>query len=283
MTKRVQLVRHDNAGTQLFLGKLGELTVNTGNKSVVVHDGINLGGTEQARADLNNVAVAAASNAGKMSAQMSVDLAQALLDIVTNATNIASNDTDITALQTGKADKLVPATANNFAMLDASGNLADSGKIEADFFLLAGGNVNSMLFYQAAAPTGWTINTTLNDRALRIDSANGGVTGGVDTFSAVFAKTSTDSYTLLEVDVPIHDHGSAGTHAHNIQKLDSSVGSGFSGISAGISDVASASTAGLIDNSGAHTHASFGGGGGHSHGLSNFNLAYANIIVCSKD
>jgi len=135
MTKRVQHVRHDNAGSAAFLGKIGELTVNTGNKSVHVHDGINEGGTEQARADLVNVAVATAGNVGKMSAQQAAELAQALLDIVTNASGVAANlaailtnDTDITNLQNTqatKADKLVPATTNNVAVLDAAGNLAD--------------------------------------------------------------------------------------------------------------------------------------------------------------
>ena len=97
MTKRVQLIRHDNAGASAFEGKLGEIAVNTGNKSLHVHDGINAGGTELSRADLVNVAVAAAGNAGKMSAQQSVELAQALLDIAANLVLIQSNDVDIAA------------------------------------------------------------------------------------------------------------------------------------------------------------------------------------------
>jgi len=95
MTKRVQLVRHDNAGSSTFQGKLGEITVNTGNKSLHVHDGINEGGSELARADLVNVAVATAANVGKMSAQQAAELAQALLDIVTNAGDISTNAADI--------------------------------------------------------------------------------------------------------------------------------------------------------------------------------------------
>ena len=149
MTKRVQLIRHDNAGANAFLGKLGEIAVNTGNKSLHVHDGINQGGEELARADLVNVAVATAANVGKMSAQQAAELAQALLDIVQNTTDITSNDVDIAAnvvniaanlaailsndtdignlqtTQATKADKLVPATTNNVAVLDAAGNLAD--------------------------------------------------------------------------------------------------------------------------------------------------------------
>lgn len=131
MTKRVQLVRHDNAGANAFLGKIGEITVNTGNKSVHVHDGINEGGTEQARADLSNVAVATSSNVGKMSAQQAGELVQALLDIITNAGNITSNDTDIAAnlaaIQSNDTDiaNNVAAIATNTTKLSGIENGAD--------------------------------------------------------------------------------------------------------------------------------------------------------------
>jgi len=45
-----------------------------------------------------------------------------------------------------------------------------------------------MLFYQSAAPTGWTQVTTLNDYALRIVSGTGGSTGGSVAFSTAFAS-----------------------------------------------------------------------------------------------
>ncbi|HFD32027.1 MAG TPA: hypothetical protein ENJ28_04865 [Gammaproteobacteria bacterium] len=282
MTKRVQLVRHDNAGTQLFLGKLGELTVNTGNKSVVVHDGINLGGTEQARADLVNVPVAAAGNAGKMSAQMSVDLAQALLDIVTNATDIASNDTDILNLQNTKANKLVPATTNNFAMLNASGDLADSGVIEADLFKLPGGGVNFMLFQQTTAPAGWTKQTTHNDKALRVVSGTAG-NGGTNSFStALNATFASDSYTLLEADIPAHDHGSGGSHSHSVSAYDNGLIGPPPPIQVSKGDSTSTNHTFNTNVAGAHTHTSFGGGGGHSHGVS-LDIQYVDLIIASKD
>jgi hypothetical protein len=62
-------------------------------------------------------------------------LAQGVKDVVD--ANKATWDKAGTALQAadiaGKADKKVPATAGNFAALDANGNLADSGKKAADF------------------------------------------------------------------------------------------------------------------------------------------------------
>ncbi len=55
MTKRVQILRYTDAATSAFVGRVGELSVNLTNKSLVVHDGINAGGQEQARVDFVNV------------------------------------------------------------------------------------------------------------------------------------------------------------------------------------------------------------------------------------
>jgi hypothetical protein len=53
-----------------------------------------------------------------------------------------------------------------------------------------------MLFYQAAAPTGWTKLTTQNDKALRVVSGNGGVAGGSNPFSTVMAQTVVGNHTM---------------------------------------------------------------------------------------
>ena len=44
MSKRVQCIRHDNAGANLFTGREGEITVNTTNYELRVHDGVSVGG-----------------------------------------------------------------------------------------------------------------------------------------------------------------------------------------------------------------------------------------------
>jgi hypothetical protein len=51
-----------------------------------------------------------------------------------------------------------------------------------------------MLFYQAAAPTGWTQVTSLNDYDLRLVSGTGGTTGGTTAYSTVFTN-QTPSFT----------------------------------------------------------------------------------------
>jgi len=55
MTKAVQRRRGTAAEHQTFTGLEGEITVNTTNNSVHVHDGSTAGGFELARADVNVV------------------------------------------------------------------------------------------------------------------------------------------------------------------------------------------------------------------------------------
>lgn len=55
MSTQVQWRRGNTTQTAVFTGAEAEVTVNTTNKSVVVHDGITAGGFEAARADLVNI------------------------------------------------------------------------------------------------------------------------------------------------------------------------------------------------------------------------------------
>lgn len=63
MTKQVQRRRGTATQHTSFTGAEGEISVNTTNKSVHVHDGVTAGGVEAARADLSNVSDANLNNA----------------------------------------------------------------------------------------------------------------------------------------------------------------------------------------------------------------------------
>ena len=72
-----------------------------------------------------------------------------------------------------------------------------------------------VLFYQSAAPTGWTQVTSLNDYALRLVSGTGGTTGGTTAFSTVFSNQtptinvsglSAGATTLSTAQIPSHTH-----------------------------------------------------------------------------
>lgn len=81
----------------------------------------------------------------------------------------------------------------------------------------------SMVFYQSAAPTGWTKQTSYNNYALRVvgSGVNGGGVGGSQPFTTVCSptfsyagnlatNTSTGFYGLSTPQIPSHIHGGAG-------------------------------------------------------------------------
>ena len=77
---------------------------------------------------------------------------------------------------------------------------------------------STMVFYQSAAPTGWTKSTTDNDKALRVVDGSGGVSAGSVSFSTLFDDSggdgpvsstlsgSTGPTTLTTQQLPAHTH-----------------------------------------------------------------------------
>ena len=140
-----------------------------------------------------------------------------------------------------------------------------------------------MLFYQSAAPTGWTQSTTLNDYDLRLVSGTGGTTGGTTAYSTVFANQTVSTTisisgtsgatTLSTAQIP--------SHGHNAYNATNSCSTGapawfFSGT------VDSQQTSLATGGSGSHTHSFSGSGSGTSSAVT-LNVRYANIIICSKN
>lgn len=117
-----------------------------------------------------------------------------------------------------------------------------------------------MIFYQAAAPTGWTINSSISDRMLLNDHAAGGSTGGS---WATLSTGNESSHT--------HSNGSyaASASSDTIRQYDN--GGGFTSMQASHThDITGTSSAGS-----AHSHGSI------THGSTQHN--WAKIIICSKD
>ena len=147
-----------------------------------------------------------------------------------------------------------------------------------------------MVFYQAAAPVGWTLVASVNDRLLRVVSGAGGGTGGQWEISGL-----TVGGAALTVDqVPSHTHGAgtlgtgqAGGHSHTISRA---IGSSTSGLSVQVNSQESGTVS--TSDAGAHGHVitgstdPVGGGATHTHDLAangGWRPAYADVIVCSKD
>jgi hypothetical protein len=139
-----------------------------------------------------------------------------------------------------------------------------------------------MLFYQSAAPTGWTQVTSLNDYALRLVSGTGGTTAGTTAFSTVFTNQTvsttvsvsgtTGSTTLSTSQMPSHNHTVYGAPDVYGGQL---AGNGVGGES---QPYASSSTGG----GGSHSHSFSGSGSGTSSAVT-LNVLYANVIICSKN
>ena len=152
-----------------------------------------------------------------------------------------------------------------------------------------------MLFQQTAAPTGWTKDTTNDDKALRVVSGTAG-SGGTNALSSLDATAvgtvsssiagATASHILTIAQMPAHNH--TGTVA-----LRTNYESGVSGLSpignASANFVGNGTNPPLtINNS--------GGGGGHAHGVgtlavtsaftgtpNQLDIAYVDVIVAQKD
>lgn len=122
-----------------------------------------------------------------------------------------------------------------------------------------------MLFYQNAAPAGWTISSALNDYALKIVSASGGVTAGTVDYSTLFGRTETDSHTLTTPEIPSHTHtvgipGGTGTNTSATYFRGSDVTSFTLSVTSGAT----------------------GGGNGHTHNI-DMRVKTASVILASKN
>lgn len=130
----------------------------------------------------------------------------------------------------------------------------DSGSAWEDVAtLIPSGTV--MVFFQSAAPTGWTKSTSHNDKALRVVSGTGGGSGG----SAGFGGIAAASHVLTLSEIPSH------THSFDV----------FS--------VAGGGTAAAQSSSGSPvgvTTGTAGTGGGHTHSI---DPLYIDVIIASKD
>lgn len=116
------------------------------------------------------------------------------------------------------------------------------------------------VFHQAAAPTGWTLDSSINDRVLRVSDTAGGGTGGSWTISGI----SVNGHALTIDEMPAH------THRQGIT---------FPGPSGGVPGPNLAAGEDIGETS------STGGGQAHDHDLTignSWRPAYTDVIVCTR-
>lgn len=125
-----------------------------------------------------------------------------------------------------------------------------------------------MLFQQSTAPTGWTKDTSHNDKALRVVS--GAVSsGGSVGFSTLFGRTGTDATTLSTAQMP--------SHGHNLGLADGDPYdfSGYLRVLGGLGYYRSYTKSGPGGLSN-------GSGGSHAHGL-DMRVKFVDFIIAQKD
>ena len=150
----------------------------------------------------------------------------------------------------------------------------------------------TMLFVQAAAPTGWTKVTTHNNKALRIVSGNGGGTGGSSAFTTAFnsikgVSVTVNSHTLTSSQIPVIEGsfrigGRYRDHYTHVINGATGVFSTTQGTGNVINNIDNAF--GL--SGGTVVSLKAGSGGSHNHtanGSINLNVAYVDAIICRKD
>lgn len=124
MAKRVQHIGHNSAAADQFTGLDREITLDTTNKTVRVHDGVNKGGFALALASLSNVADATTTAAGKMSAAQVSQLDAATAGVSTNAANIATNVSDIATNAANIATNAANISTNTTNISTNAANIA---------------------------------------------------------------------------------------------------------------------------------------------------------------
>lgn len=135
-----------------------------------------------------------------------------------------------------------------------------------------------MVFYQSSAPTGFTLDSSINDRALLAVNSAGGTLGGSWTISGL----NSGSHALTINEMPSHDH-IEGMHARGDP----------AGSQAGAYGVAISNIFGRINEHGQNrtdTLRNFtsdtGGGAAHSHSISqdgSWRPLHAKVIICTQN
>jgi len=151
----------------------------------------------------------------------------------------------------------------------------------------------TLLFYQAAAPTGWTQVTTHNNKALRVVSSTGGGSGGSVAFTTAFASQtpagsvsvsgSVGAYTLTTNEIPSHSHSISNYSTQYIADVTSggNIASTAGGSGPWQSNAPFATSTGSSGLSNSHSH-SFSGSGSFTGTAINLAVQYIDIIICSK-
>jgi hypothetical protein len=142
--------------------------------------------------------------------------------------------------------------------------------------VLPTGGITYCLFAQAAAPTGWTKQTTHDDKAIRVVSGTPGFGGSV-AFSTVFGRTATDSHALSQAELP--NYNMSFTNAAFMTDISTVAAQVFNGSSPTVSVITSISkTYGAT----VQNVPSGGSGTGHTHSI-DLRVKYVDVMIATRN
>lgn len=196
---------------------------------------------------------------------------------LTGTTTTANQTVNGTVTLTGGFSQNGTATLTGNSTVNGTMTVTGSGVVNGTMsitgsLLLNGSSVTpgtgpipagtQMLFVQASAPTGWTKQTTHNDKALRVVSGTGAGSGGSVAFSTVFAQQNTGNHTLTANELPSTSLASNWTTFTNDPP-----GGGGSSRTFVVGQISPPSGGGDV----AHTHPM------------DIRVQYVDVLICSKD
>jgi hypothetical protein len=218
MTKQVQRRRGTSTQHTSFTGAEGEISVNTTNKSIHVHDGTTAGGVEAARADLANVSDTSLNNAlsGNTLASLTItsaDINGGTVDgaviggssaaAITGTTITATGDVTITdkIIHSGDTDTAIRFPAADTVTVETSGTerfrVSDIGNVgigrtpEQVLDIQTSGIAVARIRPASGSGAGWFVTQPGVDTTLMAFSDKGLTTGGTaGSIASVFTSTS---------------------------------------------------------------------------------------------
>lgn len=256
------VVHTDSAGYPVDAqGGTAKILVYTGNAAykIVIKDGN--GVTVAPHDDVPGAPVSGSGGGGSGITEAEADFRYVRNPTALPAiTNIASND--ILGLWDTSASANAGITWANF-----QSDILSEWRTAGHIYTAANATTT---FQQTSAPTGWTKQTTHNNKALRIVSGTAS-TGGTVAFDTAFASKSVTGTiggtTLVEATTP--------AHTHSASNVLSSTGIGTTSGATGVSGTVVTRTTDSFGGSGSHTH-SFTGT------AINLDVQYVDIILAVK-